>query len=103
MDEKTKTNKIERLVGDKMTNQKATLSTYKVDCTGCKVCASDYQADNLRHAIARLPGVSNVKVDEVTGKVVVQFDSAKINLTKITKRVEKLGYHFEVASTEESK
>ncbi len=86
-----------------MTSQKATLSTYKVDCTGCKACASDYQADNLRHAIARLSGILEVKVDELTGKVVVKFDNAKINLAKITERMEKLGYHVEVLSTEESK
>ena len=86
-----------------MTNQKTTLSTYKVDCTGCKACASDYQADNLRHAIARLNGISDVKVDEVTGKVVIKFETEKIGLTKITERIEKLGYHIEVLSTEESK
>lgn len=94
---------IEKLVDGKMTNQKTTLSIYKVDCTGCKACASDYQADNLRHAISRLSGISNLKVDEVTGKVVVQFDDAKISLTEITERMEKLGYHVEVLSTKEIK
>jgi copper chaperone CopZ len=67
-----------------MTKQKATLNTYKLDCTGCKACAADYQADNLKHAIARLTGVSSIKVDEVTGKVVVEFDDVKISLSKIT-------------------
>ena len=86
-----------------MTNQKTTLNTYKIDCSGCKACASDYQSDNLRHAIARLRGISNIKVDDVTGKVEVEFDSAKIDLIKITDRMEKLGYHVEVVSTEESK
>lgn len=81
-------------------NQKTTLNTYKIDCTGCKTCASDYQADNLRHAIARLNGVSKVKVDEVTGKVAVEYETLKINLTKITDRIQKLGYHVEVLSTE---
>ena len=86
-----------------MTNQKTTLNTYKIDCTGCKACAADYQADNLKHAIARLNGVSSIKADEVTGKVVVEFDEAKINLSKITQRMEKLLYHVEIAKTEESK
>ena len=86
-----------------MTKQKATMNTYKIDCTGCKACAADYQADNLRHAIARLTGVSKIKVDDVTGKVVVEFENAKINLSKIIERMEKLGYHVEVASTEEAK
>ncbi len=86
-----------------MTNQKTTLNTYKIDCTGCKACAADYQADNLKHAIARLNGVYSIKVDEVTGKVVVEFDDSKINLSKITQRMEKLGYHVEVAKTEEGK
>ncbi|HLN46357.1 MAG TPA: heavy-metal-associated domain-containing protein [Candidatus Sulfotelmatobacter sp.] len=86
-----------------MTKQKATLNTYKLDCTGCKACAADYQADNLKHAIARLIGVSKIKVDGVTGKVVIEFDDTKISLSKITQRMEKLGYHVEVVSTEEDK
>ncbi len=86
-----------------MTKQKTTLSTYKLDCTGCKACAADYQADNLKHAIARLNGISSIKADGVTGKVVVEFDDAKIDLSKITQRMEKLGYHVEVAKLEEAK
>ena len=86
-----------------MTKQKIILNTYKTDCTGCKACASDFQADNLRHAIARLNGISGVKVDEVTGKVTVEYDAAKIDLAKITERIQRLGYHVEVLSTEESK
>ncbi len=89
--------------GGSMTKQKVTLNTYKLDCTGCKACAADYQADNLKHAIARLDGVSSIKIDEVTGKVVIEFDDAKISLSKITQRMEKLGYHVEVAKTEEAK
>jgi copper chaperone CopZ len=85
-----------------MTKKKATLNTYKLDCTGCKACAADYQADNLKHAIARLVGISNIKVDGVTGKVVVEFDDATIGFSKITQRIEKLGYHVEVASTEDA-
>ena len=86
-----------------MTKQKAVLNTYKVDCTGCKACAAEYQADNLRHAIVRLDGVTNLKVDGVTGRVVVEFDDEVIKLSKITQRMEKLGYHVEVASVEEAK
>ena len=86
-----------------MTTQKTTLSTYKVDCTGCKACAADYQADNLRHAIARLSGVSEAKVDEVTGKVVIKYETEKISLQKITERMEKLGYHVEVVPKEDAK
>jgi copper chaperone CopZ len=85
-----------------MTKQTVTLETSKIDSTGCKACASDYQADNLKHAIARLIGVSEVKVDGVTGKVTVEFDVAKIDLTKITERIQKLGYYVKVLSTEES-
>ncbi len=86
-----------------MTRQKTALNTYKLDCTGCKACAADYQADNLKHAIARLNGISSIKADGVTGKVVVEFDDAKIDLSKITQRMEKLGYHVEVSKTEEAK
>jgi copper chaperone CopZ len=85
-----------------MTNQKTTLRTSKIDCTGCKTC-TNFQADNLRHAIARLIGISKVKVDGVTGKVVVEYDTERINLTRITERIQKLGYHVEVLSTEEVK
>ncbi len=85
-----------------MTQQKTTLNTYKLDCTGCKACAADYQADNLKHAIGRLNGVSSIKADGVTGKVVVEFDDSKIDLSKISQRMEKLGYHVEVAKTEEA-
>jgi copper chaperone CopZ len=85
-----------------MTKKKAILNTYKVDCTGCKACAADYQADNLKHAIARLAGVSNIKVDGVTGKVAVEFDDATISLSKITQRIEKLDYHVDVASSEDA-
>ena len=95
-------NQADLFVGEKMTKRKITLSTYKTDCTGCKVCASDYQADNLRHAIIRLNGISQVKVDGITGKVTVEFDTAKIDITKITERIQKLGYHVEVVSMEES-
>ncbi len=86
-----------------MTKQKTILNTYKLDCTGCKACAADYQADNLKHAIVRLTGVSNIKADGVTGKVVIEFDDSKIGLPKITQRIEKLGYHVEVEKTEEVK
>jgi copper chaperone CopZ len=86
-----------------MTKQKATLNTHKRDCASCKACAADYQADNLKHAIARLNGVSSIKVDGVTGKVVVKFDDAKIDISKITQRMEKLGYHVEVAIAEDAK
>ncbi len=86
-----------------MAKQKTTLNTYKLDCTGCKACAADYQADNLKHAISRLNGVSSIKVDEVTGKVLVEFDDAKINILQITQRMEKLGYHVELVKTEEVK
>jgi copper chaperone CopZ len=78
------------------------LKTSKIDCTGCKTC-TNFQADNLRHAIARLIGISKVKVDGVTGKVVVEYDTERINLTKITERIQRLGYHVEVLSTEEVK
>ena len=85
-----------------MTNQKTTLKTSKIDCTGCKTC-TNFQADNLKHAIARMIGISEVKVDGVTGKVVIKYDTEKTNLTKITERIQKLGYHVEVLSTEEAK
>lgn len=84
-----------------MNIEKVTLNASKTDCTGCRTCATDYEADNLRHAIARLNGISKVKVDEITGKVTIEYDTQKINLTKITERIERLGYEVEILSREE--
>jgi copper chaperone CopZ len=84
-----------------MNIEKVILSASKTDCTGCKTCATDYDADNLRHAIARLNGISKVKVDEITGKVTIEYETQKISLPKITERIEKLGYQVEILSREE--
>ena len=83
-----------------MSNEKVILNALKTDCTGCSTCA-DFKADNLQHAIARLNGVSKVKVDEITGKTTIEFDTQKIALSKITERFEKLGYQVEIVSREE--
>ena len=80
--------------------EKVILNALKTDCTGCSACA-DFKADNLLHAIARLSGVSKVKVDEITGKVTLEYDKQKIILSKITERIEKLGYQVEIVSREE--
>lgn len=84
-----------------MTTEKITLKTEKIDCAGCKVCAADLAADNLRHALARLNGISNVKVDNITGKVTLEHDQQKISIPKISKRIEKLGYKVEILSRED--
>lgn len=84
-----------------MTIEKVALNALKKDCTGCRTCATDYEADNLKHALARLNGVSKVNVDKVTGKVTIEFDTQKILLAKITERIEKLGYEVEIISSEE--
>jgi copper chaperone CopZ len=81
--------------------EKVILNASKTDCTGCRTCATDYEADNLRHAIARLNGLSKVKVDEITGKVTIEYDTQRISLSKITERIEKLGYQVETLSREE--
>ena len=84
-----------------MNIEKVILNASKIDCTGCRTCATDYEADNLRHALARLNGISKVKVDEITGKVTIEYDAQKIGLSKITERIEKLGYQVEMLSREE--
>ena len=84
-----------------MTIEKIVLKTEKIDCTGCRTCATDYEADNLKHALARLNGVSTVKVDKVTGKVTIKYDTKIISASKFTERIEKLGYQVEVESREE--
>jgi len=81
-----------------MTIEKVTLNALKKDCSGCRTCATDYEADNLKHALLRLNGVSKVNVDKVTGKITITYDKQKILQTKITERVEKLGYKIELIS-----
>ena len=81
--------------------EKVVLNASKTDCTGCRACATGYEADNLKHAIARLNGISKVKVDEITGKVTIEYDTQKISFSKITERIEKLGYQVEILSREE--
>jgi len=81
-----------------MTIEKMTLKTSKKDCSACSTCASDLEAENLRHALVRLNGVSKVKVDEVTGKVSIEYDDQKISGSKITERIERLGYQIEIIS-----
>jgi copper chaperone CopZ len=83
-----------------MNTGKVVLKASKTDCTGCSICA-DFKADNLRHALSRLSGVSKAKVDEITGKVAIEYDTQKIILSKITERIEKLGYQVEILSREE--
>jgi len=83
-----------------MNIHKVILKASKKDCNACSTCAT-FKADNLRHALSRLGGVSKVKVDEITGKVTVEYDTQKIILSKITERIEKLGYQVEVVSREE--
>lgn len=84
-----------------MTTSKIVLTASKKDCAGCRTCATDYEADNLRHAIARLNGVSKVKIDEITGKATIEYDAKKIDISKITERFQKLGYNVEIVSREE--
>jgi copper chaperone CopZ len=81
-----------------MTIEKMTLKTSKKDCSACSTCASDLEAENLRDALARLNGVSEVKVDEVTGRVSIEYDDQKISGSKITERIERLGYQIEIIS-----
>jgi hypothetical protein len=72
----------------------------EVVCFKISTCA-DFKADNLTHAIARLNGVLKVKVDEITGKTIIEYDTQKIILSKITERFEKLSYNVEIVSREE--
>jgi copper chaperone CopZ len=78
--------------------EKITLKTAKKDCSGCSTCASDLEAENLRHALTRLPGVTKVKIDEVTGKVTIEYDTQRMTVSKITERLDRLGYQHEIKS-----
>lgn len=81
-----------------MTIEKVILNASKQDCTGaCSTC-TELEADHLRHAIGRLNGISKVKVDGISGKVTIEHDTEKINLSKIIERMEKLGYQVKILS-----
>ena len=83
-----------------MNIEKVILITSKTDSTGCSACAY-FKADNLQHALARLNGILKVKVDGITGKVIIEYGKQKINISKITERIEKLGYQVEILSRDE--
>jgi len=82
-----------------MTTEKAVINTSRRDRTACSTCTT-FKADNLRHALARLSGVSKVKVDGLSGKITVEYDDQRICLSKITERIEKLGYQAKTVSRE---
>jgi copper chaperone CopZ len=79
---------------------KAVLKASKKNRTTCSSCAT-FKAENLRHALSRLNGVLKAKVDDITGKVTIEYDTQKVILSKITERIEKLGYEVEILSKEE--
>jgi copper chaperone CopZ len=93
-------NSLETKEGSEKKTEKVILIALKTDCMGCSTCV-DFKADNLTHAIARLTGVTKVKVDEISGKTIIEYDTKKIVLSKIIERFEKLGYQVEVVSREE--
>ncbi|MFQ5981692.1 MAG: cation transporter [Candidatus Heimdallarchaeota archaeon] len=57
-------------------------------CTSC--------AETVKKAISKLPGVSRVRVNSLTSRAVVEFDSTRIHLDKLVYTVEKLGYRVEI-------
>ena len=75
-----------------MTIEKLILKIAKMGNNACPTCATDFKVRSLERALMRLSGVSKVKVDEVTGKVTIEYDIQKIDVSKIIGRVEKLGY-----------
>ncbi len=83
-----------------MNIERIILNASKTDCAACRTC-DGFKANNLQHALARLNGVSKVKVDKITGKVTLEYGKQKTNLSKITERIEKLGYQVEIISREE--
>jgi copper chaperone CopZ len=85
-----------------LNNEKVFLSTSKIGVGGCSTCTI-FKTENLKGAIARLPGVSKVKVDEMASKIMIEYEPQKISLSKITERVGKLGYQVKTVTKEEHK
>jgi copper chaperone len=54
-------------------------------CGGCE--------NAVKRAVGQLPGVSSVNASHQQQRVDVDFDPAKIDVSAITQKIEKLGYH----------
>lgn len=61
--------------------------TLKVSGMHCASCSSI-----IENKLSKLTGVENIKINFATEKANIVFDSEKINLQKINKEIEKLGY-----------
>jgi len=87
-----------------MTIEKLTLKIAKTEgkACACGSCGDNFQAIGLERALIRVTGVSQVKYDVIASKVKIEYDSQKVNPSKITERLEKLGYRIESTGGEVS-
>lgn len=65
----------------------AKTATYQVQGMTCDGCAK-----HVKEALAKEPGVKKVEVDVAGKKVMVEYDGAKTDTSKIRAAIEKLGY-----------
>ena len=85
-DGKEKTAKAEQKQAAPASGQVAT-ATFRVDGMHCAGCG-----DHVKEALAKAAGVMKVEVQTADKRVVVSFDSAKINAEKIAKIISEAGY-----------
>lgn len=69
---------------ENMEHMKLTLKIGGMDCASC--------AANIEHDLKNLDGVNLVNVNFATEKAYIEYDMAKIDVSKLIKAVEKLGY-----------
>ena len=80
-----------------MSLEKLTLKVDKAEGNACPTCGGSFQGTTLENTLMRLNGVSKAKYDEVTYKVKIEYDPQKVNPSKITERLQKLGYRVQNA------
>lgn len=90
--------KLKEKEGPNITIEKIIVKIAKMSSDACPTCATYFEARSLEHALMRLSGISKVRVDEVAGKISIEYDVQKISILKITERLEKLGYRVENVS-----
>ncbi len=62
----------------------AEINIQGMSCTGCE--------NTIKNCVSSLEGVNDVTASYVDGKAIVEFDSAAVNLTRISEAINKTGY-----------
>jgi copper chaperone CopZ len=75
--------------------EKIIIKTKNMHCVSCERLIND--------ALLELEGVKNVKSDYTKENTLVEFDSSKINISKIMKTIKDVGYEPYIENKKEKK